>query len=803
MTVQSEARPIPADEQHDMERLLEALLAQGQNAAQSSSNNNSDVNNTISSCADFAMFPGLDIDMNMDVDLFGSLGVGAGMGDLSSLPNLNLNFMPLSPPVSLRSVLPIQPPLPSAHVQAALASDALAKECLVLLNGPAKKKPGRKKKSESESSGNVSPVAVKLEPSATTHQQPQQQQQLQKQSTESATKKRKTALDDSAQIIQKPLRPLVPFLPSAPQLSSQNVNVSPLPAIDSRRKLSFSATDYLVPTTPSFAPTATSFTPPPLPIPLPPQPNNTSTATTTQLSKHQERMMKNRASADESRRKHKEHVEKLEQMCKDLVAENQLLRSRVLEVEAWAAALSANANAIKSAATSPASVVSDSMVSIPNGSTCVGSADSSDNNLFEMFFGGGDFVFGAGANASVVGSPAALENLKTPKSLTTGGAVFMAFLFSFSMLMFPSSIFERSTAPAVPSAVPHYLPKNSDLVANRRPIIVGLLRYFPSVLFPSTSRNPDAKLALDGLPQLPLLESGFITRDSRGMIVLYTPPIPTHPASRKDSYPEIGGRTPFLTISATEGWGGSNLYNTATTRSFTSTTTASGSICSLDEILALITNTHVYKAPIPPQSSSPKPTKIAKPDATQTMTGPHIQIPKSKLEALQSLFITSPRGNPTTAAVIPPVSQVSRDLVPRGPDSLFVVESRRISKEENVEGGSSVPIEIEEVDTVIPMTPPPPIRDDSDRAAVKRRNMARNKSNPQQPIQIEASELTAVSTTAGSNNGNVDEYCIVKNGPILSIIADLGDDLEMDGEEREGYRLMLDVQVVGAKLVRY
>ncbi|KAI9351395.1 hypothetical protein BDR26DRAFT_1003386, partial [Obelidium mucronatum] len=748
-------------------------------------------------------FMDMEMEMEMDMKMDGDRG-------LFALGLDSLNFMPLSPPASVAPLskpvlpLPLPQPLPlplpaaSAPVAQALASDALARECLVLLNGPAKKKPGRKKKAVDED------ARVKQEAGPAKRKAADElllQLQL--------PKKQHLALNSQQQQQQQPqqqqqqqLRPLVPLLPLAPAASPANTlstsanaaqpSISPLPAIDSRRKLSFSSADYLVPTTPSFAPTATSFTPPPLPIPLPPQPNKqqskaaastttpttattTTTTTTQQISKHQERMMKNRASADESRRKHKEHVEKLEQMCKDLVAENQLLRSRVLEVETWAASIAA-ANAVnlnKSASTSPVSVASDSVL-LPQDS-------AASENLFDLFFGGGDFVFGAPAPEAL--SPPAM---KSQKSLT-GGAVFMAFLFSFSMLMFPSSIFEKPSPS--PSVVPHYLARNSDLVA-KSPILGGLSRYMPRVLFDSGSTpNPNAKPALEGIPPLPLLESGYIARDSKGMLVLYTPPIPTPHDIKKDSYPEIGGRTPFLTISAAEGW----------SRSATSTK-APDTICSFEDILALIANTHIA------------PTKSAKP--AQTATRPILQIPKAKLEALQSLFITSPRSNPTPPAVIPP--RVSSNdylsnnaLAKRGPDSLLVVTRQESQPEED--GSAELPSsnDIEEVDTVIP-TSPPPIRDDNERASVKRRNLARNnisqnlnKKGPpppmlKPPLPSNSVGLTAVSTSKNSGT-SIDEYCTVKNGPILSIVADLGDELDaaVDGE-REGYRLMLDVQVVGA-----
>ncbi|KAI8824640.1 hypothetical protein BJ741DRAFT_63144 [Chytriomyces cf. hyalinus JEL632] len=340
-------------------------------------------------------------------------------------------------PISVDSVMSIDPvlalPPQSDTVRAALSSDSAA-ECLALLAGPVKKKPGRKKNQPE----------VKLEP--TQQIQPTQRKKA-KASPPTDIPKGLGASNQSQPLNILAAKPPVPIMPSA-STSSVPISISPTPAIDSKRKLSFSPADYLTPTNTAFSPNNTSYSPPQMPPSAssptsshssPPPTVSLNPAVTTSpgpaaptavaaaaapvpaLTKHQERMMKNRASADESRKKHKEHVEKLENMCRELLKENSVLRARVLEVEAWAervGAAAANASASASASANFDSLFKADPL-LEGGNLCFGNlkrtaadafmgvdveagglqstaVEAMDNAFFDFFFGS--------ANASSAGT---------------------------------------------------------------------------------------------------------------------------------------------------------------------------------------------------------------------------------------------------------------------------------------------------------------------------------------------------------------------------------------------------------------
>ncbi|KAJ3077007.1 hypothetical protein HDU99_001265 [Rhizoclosmatium hyalinum] len=466
-------------------------------------------------------------------------------------------------------------------------------------------------------------------------------------------------------------------------------------------------------------------------------------------------MMKNRASADESRKKHKEHVEKLENAVRELVEENRILKQRVLEVEAWAMSLgsSGSVSASSSVGNSP---VQNSM----NGDS------DTEKGLFDLFFGG-EFVLGGSADGPLGSSQG--------KKM---GTVFMAVFFSISLFMFPSAFFR----PTATTSAPHFLPVNThtrgDLVPTSS-IMNGISNYIPRVFWPSpppsatTSKTP----ALPGRPEIPLLDgsNGLLHRAKNGIVALYTPPVPaTKPPSTShphpdytshrihvsvDGYPELDAPIPFLTISAIEGW-----------VLAPPTTTSEQPVCQFSELFA-----QVLKETATRGSGS---TTVTVPTRTEQRV--------SVLKRLLGPTPTTTATTTTTAAVL----RVSKD----DGDVVVVVGDEDVGGDEKVV--------VEEVDTVLPG----PIRRDEERASVQRRRLAREAAASRAAAALVPSlqhTQQVLGGGAASVAGKVvgGEYCSVKGGPVLSIVADLGG--EEEDKVGEGYRLMLDVQVVGAKLVRY
>ncbi|TPX76697.1 adenylate kinase [Chytriomyces confervae] len=781
-------------------------------------------------------------------------------------------------PISVDSVLGMGPaftlPPQSDTVRAALSSDN-ASECLALLAGPVKKKPGRKKNQPD----------VKLE-EPTPIQSTQRKKAKSSPPTDIPKSLASSNHDQSVSIL--PAKPPVPIMPSA-STSSFPISISPTPAIDSKRKLSFSAADYLTPTNTAFSPNNTSYNPPQMPLSAtsptsthsspPPTISLTPAVTVTApavpaassvpaLTKHQERMMKNRASADESRKKHKEHVEKLENMCRELLKENSVLRTRVLEVEAWAEHVGAAANA-SAAASAAATANFDSLFKadplLGSGNLCSGNlkrtasdafmgvdmgmdglqstaVEAMDNAFFDFFFGS--------ANASSAGT----------------GTVMMAFLFSFSLFMFPSSLFQGT----------HFFNSNgaqsSDLSV-KTPVFNGLSHYLPRVLQePSptdsieSSYNPYFKATLDapprvnsidprppsellvvhpqssGLIQLPFLRISNRAVATRAATTGYTMPTPgAHANSKRVPY--------FVPIPLP------HPQKQTTNESSESFKSVTPRVCAMQEVLDWVLGEiewHVPGADTAPSKSEA--VANASPTATTAKTqnsdtqsqnnqnpfssdaggspkvthAPKIRVSKERWDALHALLSIPDEksGNESTSAVFPTAFAASNNEVPS-----FVTTTRSA-----LSGVATIlpPPVLNGRDT--PLTTPkavvvvgagtPPIRSNDERASVKRRNLARGAMGPPKERVIvmddapaalpkedvvvfrEGAQLVDRAVTEQQQLGNLfgeegGAYCAVKNGPILQIAADLTDHEGEMGVDEEGYRLMLDVQVIGAKLVRF
>ncbi|KAJ3240264.1 hypothetical protein HDU78_002367 [Chytriomyces hyalinus] len=795
-------------------------------------------------------------------------------------------------PIGVDSVMSIDPvlalPPQSDTVRAALSSDSAA-ECLALLAGPVKKKPGRKKNQPE----------VKLEP--TQQIQPTQRKKA-KASPPTEIPKGLGASNQAQPLNILAAKPPVPIMPSA-STSSVPISISPTPAIDSKRKLSFSPADYLTPTNTAFSPNNTSYSPPQMPpsassptsshssppptvslnpavtaSPGPAAPTPVAVAAAAPvpaLTKHQERMMKNRASADESRKKHKEHVEKLENMCRELLKENSVLRARVLEVEAWAERVGAAANASASAS---ASANFDSLFKadplLEGGNLCFGNlkrtasdafmgvdveagglqstaVEAMDNAFFDFFFGS--------ANASSAGT----------------GTVLMAVLFSFSLFMFPTSVFQGT----------HFFNNNgahsSDLSV-KTPIFNGLSHYLPRVLQEpnptdaiGSSRNPHLKATLDGPPLLnsidprPPSELLVVYPQSNGLIQLpflrisnnavatraattgYTMPIPGAPLnSKRVPYPVPMPLPPYQKQQQPQ----------TTSSSSKPSKSVAPRVCAMQEVLDWVLGEIEWFVPGAESSASKSETVSgASPTATPSRTqagetpsgnhqnpfssdaggspkvthAPKIRVSKERWEALQALLsipIEKDAKESTTSVISTAFSASNGDAPPLVTAARSALSATATSLPPVVLNVHDMPLTASDAVAVVVGPGTPPIRSNDERASVKRRNLARGATGPhmqrvigmedlQQPSERSKEDLVVFREGAQFVDGSFvneqkqlgelfgDEettaYCAVKNGPILQIAADLTDHDGDGGVDEEGYRLMLDVQVIGAKLVRF
>ncbi|KAJ3231119.1 hypothetical protein HDU81_003982 [Chytriomyces hyalinus] len=782
-------------------------------------------------------------------------------------------------PISVDSVLGMGPaltlPPQSDTVRAALSSDN-ASECLALLAGPVKKKPGRKKNQPD----------VKLEPTQPIQSSTQRKKAKPSPPTDIPKSLAASNHDQSVNLLAA--KPPVPIMPSA-STSSVPSFISPTPAIESKRKLSFSPADYLTPTNTAFSPNNTSYSPPQMPLSAtsptsahsspPPTialnpvvtvtvPAAPAVASVPALTKHQERMMKNRASADESRKKHKEHVEKLENMCRELLKENSVLRTRVLEVEAWAERVGAAANA-SAAASAAATANFDSLFKadplLGSGNLCSGNlkrtasdafmgvdmgtdvlqstaVEAMDNAFFDFFFGS--------ANASSAGT----------------GTVMMAFLFSFSLFMFPTSLFQGT----------HFFNSNgahsSDLTV-KTPIFNGLSHYLPRVLQESNPtdaiesiRNPYFKPTLDAPPRLnsidprPPSELLVVYPQSNGLIQLpflsiSNRAVATRTATTGYTMPIAGAhadskRVPYFVPIPLQ----SQKQHLQSTNE--SSKSVAPRVCAMQEVLDWVLGEIEWHVPGETSTSKSETVADASPTATSAKThgsdtqsennqnpfsndaggspkvtqAPKIRVSKERWEALHALLSIPDEkgGNESTSSVFP-----TAFAAPNGEVPAFVTTTRSA-----LSGAATIlpPVVLNGRDTsleapnavVVVGAGTPPIRSNDERASVKRRNLARGAMGPPKDRVIvmdnlpaalpkedvvvfrgEAAQYTDRAVTEQQQHmGDLfgeesAAYCAVKNGPILQIAADLTDHEGEMGVDEEGYRLMLDVQVIGAKLVRF
>ncbi|KAJ3121710.1 Adenylate kinase 8 [Physocladia obscura] len=722
--------------------------------------------------------------------------------------------LPLLPAIS---VIPVMP-APSARVQQALASD-IASEVLVLLEGPTKKKPGRKKKGSKQTQNTTAALAVHTElhhSIKTEHITVSSSASI---SDSTFSKKRKlAATPPNSSTLVSPGGLTSDSTKKSMRIADQSLENS---VFLSTRKLSISSTEYLNPLPVSMSPNSNSLT-------LSPQ--RTQVIPSPVLTKHQERMMKNRASADESRKKHKDHVEKLEKICRELVVENEALKKRVLEVEKWAeqavqqqatatAAMAsftpASGSNVSACSVSPPSIGCDSIsidgflsdVSFGNLPSPAFLPAANSINLFEMFFRGSDYFPTSNSSAGLLNQ-------------TKGGVkgtILLAFLFSFSMLVFPTSLFQQSSpqfyastpiqfshhssAAAIPTPASAYL-----LQLFKSPVSNGISSYIPRVFAPTSSNRQ--KPSLDGKPALPLIDSGSIQGDT---LVVYTPLLQTSSNKLLD----LPGHASFLTIGPTT----SSPHSPAASRPTRTVpespcvvVTSAGNTPVTLEIEALLALVSVNAG------------------------GNGMRVSKSRLEALRALLIrdsnsiaTNSKGKtgvtiipvPTSLASVDGSSEMKHrtDLITQGRSLAFDNEAERDN--DLFYHNPQASVVVEEVNAVV-VPGMPPIKEDGDRASVKRRNIARNRvgggvSERNSDIVSKINDVIVPrfsesgSTVAGVLYEN-EEYCPIVNGPVLSIVADLGgvseeetaeEKIKKEENEQSGYRLLLDVRVVGVKLVRY
>ncbi|KAJ3285078.1 hypothetical protein HK104_009655 [Borealophlyctis nickersoniae] len=195
---------------------------------------------------------------------------------------------------------------------------------------------------------------------------------------------------------------------------SPNAAVSTVPTV----KINFAAFPTLVPKKEESKSDAANTV---NPVSISTQPGNaspSSTSSTTKepaltpeqiaANKRHERMIKNREAADQSRRRKREHLQNLENLAQQLVAENDLLRHKVLELEQTNRVLMDENERLRGRG-------GDGFrVAIDYDPTMRLAVPSKRRPSMDAF-------------------------LEPPKKKTVG-AVFMVFLFSFAMLFFPGSI---------------------------------------------------------------------------------------------------------------------------------------------------------------------------------------------------------------------------------------------------------------------------------------------------------------------------------------------------------------------------
>ncbi|KAJ1554657.1 hypothetical protein HK405_004436 [Cladochytrium tenue] len=150
-------------------------------------------------------------------------------------------------------------------------------------------------------------------------------------------------------------------------------------------------------------------------------------------AKKQERMVKNREAADQSRKRKKEHLSSLEAHAQALIQENFALKTRVAELETWGARMREQNGQLRRS-------LEEALSRRPSFTTSPAAPISMDEALFD---------FDGAALTTGTGNPVGLGKRSHHQAFAneeyTGihakrlGAVFAMFFFSFAVFLFPDS----------------------------------------------------------------------------------------------------------------------------------------------------------------------------------------------------------------------------------------------------------------------------------------------------------------------------------------------------------------------------
>ncbi|KAJ3048508.1 hypothetical protein HK097_010463, partial [Rhizophlyctis rosea] len=274
-------------------------------------------------------------------------------------------------------------PVPTLDVTAVLQSTT-AEVCQQLLTEPNRRKPGRKKKGESD------PVTLPLD---TDFHIP-----IKKEEEESSPPPQPAPLSLNF-IPTQPFHFVVPKHETNP-ISTPTTTIPPsIP------------TFIQIPTLPHIIPSA------PAPVTTPKDPAALAAA------KRHERMIKNREAADQSRKRKREHLQLLEAHAASLIKENELLKRKVVELEERNKSLVGENERLRRGHGGVGGVVP------PPAAT-----DGFRVHIDQSAANGMPLAMATGMKRKSTDTPA-----MEPPNKKAVGAVFMVFLFSFAMLFFPGT----------------------------------------------------------------------------------------------------------------------------------------------------------------------------------------------------------------------------------------------------------------------------------------------------------------------------------------------------------------------------